>query len=295
MSKLSQQHRNELANLLSTPARYRELKPVIEAYMPKTPYRRLASFEEVLVREKLLHRLEVTTGTRSVTALYASGAPTDWDAYQVARALCPNGYFCNLTSLFYHTLTNQVPSAIYLAVESIREKDQRGRKPPALSDAAIFEAFIQPHRVSRHKCRFQKHEIVITERVGRMGAGVEEVRKANRICPRGTRITGLERALIDAVVHPQYNGGLMTVVEVFRTGVPQVDPQRLREVYDQLAFRYPYWQAIGFLLDRVGASSVAAAFSRNLSPMNKFYLDHGAKTSWAYNQAWKIFYPKDVL
>lgn len=295
MTKLTAIHKRDLTELLASPARYRELKPVLLAYMPKTPYRILTSFEKALRHDRLLFQSDVSTGAGAVTALFSSMEPERWTPYQVAQALLPNGYFCNLTSVYYHSLTNQVPSRVYVGVETMRVKDQQRSKGVILSNHAIFKAFVQPHRVSKQVYSFQGHEITITERVGRGCVGIEAVTEANRVCPKGGRVTSLERALIDAVVQPQYNGGLGTVIEVLRAGLSRVNEHRLVEVYDKLAFVYPYWQAIGFLCDRLGFPSMAVAIARGVKPRNKFYIDHLAKTAWAFDPKWQLYYPGDAI
>ena len=295
MSRLTTAHKRELVRLLRLPLRYRELKTLLVGYMPRTPYRILASFERALLSDGLLKYLELKAEGGQTTALYSSDDPDKWNPYRVAQALRPQGYFCNLTSLYHHGLTNQVPSRVYLAIEETRAKDSQHAKPPKISDDAIFDAFVQPHRVSKHNYRFRNCEITITERVNRGCIGVEMVREKNRPCPKGARVTGLERAIIDAVVHPQYNGGLTAVVEMFRIGAPKVNVQRLLDIYDNCAFAYPYWQALGFLCERVGAANVADALARRSRPVNKFYLDHNAKTSWEFDSTWRIYYPKGVV
>ena len=295
MTKLTATHKQDLARLLAAPSRYRELKPMLLAYMPKTPYKILASFEKALRHDHLLYQSDLSDGIGAATSLYSSVEPDRWNPYQVSRALLPTVYFCNLTSIYYHSLTNQVPSRIYVGVETAREKDQQRAKDVVLSDHAIFKAFVQPHRVSKHSLRFQDHEITITERIGRGCVGVETVSESNRVCPKGTRVTSLERAVIDAVVHPQYNGGLGTVIEVLRVGLSRVNERRFVDLYDKLAFVYPYWQAIGFLCDSFGYFSIAAAITHGSRPKNKFYLDHLAKTSWEFDPKWQLYYPKGAI
>ena len=295
MTRLTALHKRKLANLLFVPVRFCELKTLLLAYMPKTLYKSLASFEDALKSDRLLHRLDLSTETGGTTPLYSSVAPDSWSPYQVAMALFPNGYFCNLTSVYYHSLTNQVPSRIYVGIETTREKDQMRTGAVILSDHAIFEAFVQPHRVSKHTYKFHENEITITERVSRKCIGVEMVRRNNRACPKGARVTCLERALIDAVVHPQYNGGLGTVIQILRKGLPRVNQCRFFDLYDKLAYVYPYWQAIGFLCEKTGFSDMASAIARRFTPKNKFYLDHLAKTSWEFDPKWQIHYPKDII
>ncbi len=295
MSRLTAAHKRELAKLVCLPLRYRELKPLLLGYMPKTPYRLLASFESALRSDDILKDAELKAESGPATTLYSSVDPDKWNPYHVAKALRPQGYFCNLTAMYHHGLTNQVPSRVYLAVEENRAKDQQRATPSKLPDDAIFDAFVQPNRASKHNYRFRDFEITITERVSRGCIGVESVRERNRPCPRGARVTGLERAIIDAVVHPHYNGGLTAVIEMLRTGAPKTDVQRLLDIYDACAFAYPYWQSLGFLCERIGAADLADAFARRFRPVNKFYLDHNAKTSWEFDPKWRIYHPKGVV
>ena len=295
MSKFTPAQRKDLAALLAPPARYRELKPVLEAYMGKTVYRQRHSFERALREDGLLHHVNLRAQNGRTTNLYSSVPAANWNPYQVAQALAPTGYFCNLTSIFYHSLTNQVPAKIFVATEGNRAKDQPLGGRPELTDDDIFQAFILPHRMTRHVVTFHDREIVISERVARSELGVGPVHADNRICPKGSKVTCLERALIDAVVLPQYNGGIRAAIDAFRKAHPRVNRRLLLELYDGMAYGYPYWQALGFLFDRLGAHSLARFIGQRYPLKHKFYLDHGAKTSWVFDEKWRIYYPKGVI
>lgn len=295
MTRLTNVCKQELKTLLSTPARIQNLRKMLEEYMPKTPYKQLPSFENALKSDHILQQFDLPTATGETISLYSSAAPADWNPYEVARALFPNGYFCNLTAVYHHALTNQVPSRIYVGIEAMRKKDQQRAKTVALSNHAIFEAFAQPHRMTKRVYKFQKHEIAVTERVGRRCVGVEAVHGNAGICPQESQVTSLERTLIEAVVHPQYNGGLSTVVDILRVGLKKIDKRRFLDLYEDLDYLYPYWQAIGFLCERLGFADVAAATERRFTAKNEFYLDHLAKTSWEFDPKWQIHYPKGVI
>jgi predicted transcriptional regulator of viral defense system len=295
LTRLSVVHKREIIKRLLVPVRYQELKPLLLSYMDETPYKRLPSFENALSRDGLLNSHVLSAESGQETRMYSSLAPGKWNPYQVAQSLFPSGYFCNLTSIYFHELINQVPSRIYVAVELNRQKDQRQGKAVILSDHAIFEAFVRPHRGSKHNYKFYKHIITLTERVWRNCVGVESIKEKVHICPRNSRVTSLERMLIDAIVQPQYNGGLLAVIDVYRKGLSKVNTSKMLDVLDKLDYVYPYWQAIGFLCDRIGFEGIAADILKKYRPKNIFYLDHNAKTSWEFDDKWKIYYPKGVL
>lgn len=295
MTQISPAQKKDIVSLLAPPARYQELKPVLDRYRTKPACRLRHSFERALREEGFLHEMELQSENGQAVTLYSSCAPEKWNPYQVAQALAPTGYFCNLTSVYYHALTDQVPQKIFVATEGARQKDQQQRAGANLTDADIFQAFMIPPRMTKHVVPFRDRAIVITERVARNAIGVETVYADNRICPKGSRVTCVERALIDAVVLPQYNGGIRATIDTFRNAIPHIKQQRLLELYDGLSYAYPYSQALGFLFDRLGAHNLATRIGSRYPVKYKFYLDHGAKTSWEFDAKWQIFYPKGVI
>ncbi len=294
MTKLTFDQKKELLGLLSRPMRYGELRLLLLDYIKKTAYQHMNSFEDALRRDNVLVSFNVKMENGRVVTLYCSSPPTEINPHDVAFGLCPKGYFCNTTSVYFHGLTNQVPKSIYVAMESLGAQYEQARKGQ-LTNHDIFASFVKAHRHTKNACKFRDHVIFVTERVNRGDPGVNRVATYNRICPKGSRVTSLERALIDAVVHPHYNGGISSVVEFYRAGAKRMNPTKLLKVYKALNFKYPYWQAIGFLCEKVGADRTSGAIADSFKARNKFYLDHLAKDSWAFNSKWQIHYPKGIL
>jgi len=245
-----------------------------------------------LLKDGVLHKFPVTP-QRGRRKYYYSSRP-ELPLYEIAYSLWPNSYFCNLTAIFHHGLTNQVPRVSYIAKEGKgRSADEAKRKKKInLSDQQIFDSFIKPHRVTKNQFILPKGALVLTERVYREETGVVSVGKENKLLPEGARVTCLERALIDACINPQYNGGIASVVEYFREASGRIDGRKLVQIYRKLSFAYPYWQSIGFICDRTGIKRTADTIYRSFKATNKFYLDHNAKTSWKYDDKWHIHYPE---
>ncbi|HAS81927.1 MAG TPA: hypothetical protein DCS43_04450 [Verrucomicrobia bacterium] len=295
MTRLSAQHKRDLAALLAQPARLKDLKAALALYMPKTPYRVMSSFMTAMKADNLLHEMTLKAESGHSSVLYASTPPELWSAPHVAQVLFPEGYFCNLTSLYYHKLSNQVPTNLYIATEPPREKDQARRTGVTLSDQAIFRAFVQPHRTSNNIYRFGDSDITHTERINRDQIGIVTIQDSRHALPKGARVTCIERAIIDAVVQPHYNGGITAVIDALRLGLPRAKRDTIMDIYKKLSFVYPYWQSLGFLSERLGAPDLADAIRKDLTVKNKFYLDHLAKTSWAFDTKWQVFYPEGIL
>lgn len=245
-----------------------------------------------LLQEKVLHEFQLK-GQRGDRKHYFSSRPAV-PPYEAACALWPGAYFCNLTAVFYHNLTIQIPSVIYMAREGKgREKDKpQARKNVSLSNESIFQAFIKPPRATSSQYKFPKGTMILTERTDRAEAGVITLSDAHKLLPTNARVTSLERTLIDACVNPQYNGGITSVIDYYREAAGRIDAERFIDIYRRLAYLYPYWQAIGFICERAGVTKVAEKIHRSFKAVNEFYLDHNAKASWQFDEKWKLHYPR---
>jgi predicted transcriptional regulator of viral defense system len=108
------------------------------------------------------------------------------------------------------------------------------------------------------------------------------------------RTTNLERSLIDAVVRPQYAGGIGNVIRAVRQAQDRVSIAQIAQLLRKVKHAYPYHQALGFIFQRVGVSEEQLMPLKNRAVRFKFYLDYGMENP-AYDPVWKIYYPRDLL
>ena len=205
----------------------------------------------------------------------------------------PQGYFCNLSSVYFHSLTDQVPGVVYVCNETISPRERSSMK--ALPEPAIRAAFIKPHRHTRNIVDGREGAVIILDRERGTDFGVATIRGRHPLYPQGMRITCLERALIDSVVAPQYNGGIASVLAYFQAAKRRVRMERMVEIYRDLHFVYPYAQTIGFLLERAGVLERAAAMRDAYPPRQKFFIDHEAKSTWTYDERWMLYHPRGLF
>jgi predicted transcriptional regulator of viral defense system len=240
--------------------------------------------DEGVLRE---HRLVAENGRTSV--LYSSGSLEGLDLYVVAHAMFPEGYFCNFSAVYYHGLTDQVPKAVYVCHETISKRARRKRV--SLSDQRVRSAFVKPHRHTRYVFEMRVGRVVVVDREIGSDHGVARVKGKAGPLPGGARVTSVERTLMDAVVAPQYNGGIVSVCGYFRAARGQVQAAKLIKLYKQMDYIYPYAQAMGFLLENAGMKAAARKMYEAFPPKRDFYIDHDAKTSWQYDEHWRLYYP----
>lgn len=284
--------RRKIARKLRMPVRPHCLSEMAEDLMAGTRYQSVPNFLQALEDEGLLqqHRLKARNGRE--LSLCGAFPLEDLTPYELAVALFPGGYFCNLTAIYHHGLTNQIPKAVYFCHETITSRKRRHTDLP--SESRIRSAFVKPSRHTSYVVEFKGHGIVILDREKGTDYGVREIHQTRSPCPSGSRISSLERALIDAVVAPQYNGGASSLLSYYAAARTKLSIARLIELYGQCDFIYPYAQAIGFLLDHAGLHAEADELRVTYPPRVKFYIDHSAKSTWKYDERWMLYYPEGL-
>jgi hypothetical protein len=271
----------------------KELLVLATKLIKDTRYHSTESFIEALENEDIIQKHTMEALNRKTIHIYCSAPLTDIDVYELATALLPDGHFCNLTAIYHHSLTNQIPNAVYWRHEDIAPQKRRGTDK--ISDARIRSAFIKPHRHTSFVMQHNSHSIFITAGTRGFDPSVEKIRQKHSPCPAESRVTCLERTLIDAVVAPHYNGGLTSLCDYFRAAQQRLDIARMLDIYRRLDFVYPYAQSLGFFMEHCGMQNHANELRSAYPPRQRFYVDHGAKTTWEYNERWMVFYPKGLV
>jgi hypothetical protein len=285
--------RKKLIEHFSTPVRHKHLQEHAERIIGQTRYSVVANLIHDLLENGVVNSYDITAKDGKTVTLYCSRKLDKLNPYAIAQAMFPKEYFCNLSSIYYHSLTNQVPKAIYICYEKMPAKRKFVN---TVNNNELRRAFIKPHRHTKHVYTLNDYEVIVVERRARIsGSGVVKSHPPGTLLPNTSRVTCIERALIDAVVSPQYNGGIVSVYTYFRNARGMLNIARLIKIYRQLDFVYPYSQSIGFLLDRAGMSKHASVIYKNFPPERSFFVDHDAKTSWVYNEKWNLYYPAGLV
>ncbi len=260
-----------------------------ERIIGQTRYSVVANLIRELLENGIVNSYKLTAKNKKTVTLFCSRELDKLNPYEIAHALFPQEYFCNLSSIYYHSLTNQVPKAIYICTSAKRTNVN------TVNNNELRRAFIKPHRHTNHMYTLNDYKVIVVERARILNSGIVKSHLPSTLLPSTSSVTCIERALIDAVVSPQYNGGIVSVYTYFRNARDVLNMARLIKIYRQLNFVYPFSQSIGFLLDRAGIPKYASVIYKNFPPERSFYVDHGAKTTWVYDEKWKLYYPAGLV
>jgi predicted transcriptional regulator of viral defense system len=183
-----------------------------------------------------------------------------------------------------HGLMKLPLKTIYLNAE----QSAKSQDASSLNQRGIDLAFSGRQRRSKLIYRHADISVVMIAGKNSDRLGVEEV-----VLPGAgpLQVTNLERTLIDIVVRPAYAGGISNVVKAYSAAKDRMSVDHLISTLETLDYVYPYHQAIGFLMQKVGHPEGTLSKLRSIGLNYDFYLTHEMKET-AYSKEWRLHYPK---
>jgi hypothetical protein len=239
-------------------------------------------FIEFLIDKTELRSIKFEFPSRTIVRYTWKDVPI----YEVVLSLKPESYFTHYTAVYFHELTDQIPKTIYLNFE---QAPKRYRDKMPLEQSRIEAVFKRPMRTSKNIAIYKDQKVCILNGMytGQLGVIPFEGPGGAKI-----RITDLERTLIDIVVRPGYAGGVFEVLKAYKMAKDQVSVNRLAATLKKLNYIYPYYQAIGFYLERAGYKESLLELMQDFEIKYDFYLTHHM-INMEYSPKWRLLFPKD--
>ncbi len=208
--------------------------------------------------------------------------------YELALSLRPRSYLSHYTAMFLNNLTEQIPKTIYVTFERASYVGVRKTK---LTQSAIDAAFQKEPRKTAQVYNYQGYRIVLINAYRNDHIGVQKMLFSDGI---RLPVSNMERTLIDAIVRPEYSGGIWEVCKAFRSAKDLVQANRIKAYIKNLKYVYPIQQSVGFLMEHVGFSENKTEIIRKMCTFDfRFYLERKMKTP-VYSEKWHIFYPDNI-
>jgi hypothetical protein len=213
----------------------------------------------------------------------------DVDLREVMLTLKPRCHFSHYTAMQIHGLTEQVPKTTYLNFEQALASNSTGE----LVQKSIDIAFARAVRTTNYIAETDQFRVCLLNgrNTGYLGVEDYEHGTAGDLRLGRTRVTNVERTLIDIAVRPVYSGGVSEVLKAYRRAKEKVSVNKLAAMLKQLKFIYPYHQVVGFYLDRAGYKPSLLDLLRQFPMEFDFYLEHQMKKK-GYVKAWRLYVPE---
>lgn len=219
--------------------------------------------------------------------LYETFQRFSWNALddqiilQIAASLKPKAYFSHHSAIYLHQLTHQTPKNIYINLEQPIRPAPSGQ----MLQVNIDRAFKAAPRATNNYTTLGDYTIFLLSGKNTENLGVIETNGSSRV-------TNIERTLLDATVRPAYSGGVLEVLKAYKEAKGKVSVSKMKSYLKKIGHSYPYHQAIGFFLERAGYDDQKLKLMSSIAMKFDFYLVNQIKNP-GYSKKWKIYYPKE--
>ena len=237
----------------------------------------------LLIENDSLKVDEISSDSYGRKARYLVGEVGEVSFLQFASSFYKVSYLSHGTALHLHGLAT-------LGTAFVNHEQSPKNSTSRLTQSGLDRAFRSQQRQSSYVFRYGSRTITFLNGKNTERAGVMEMRGPNN---EPLMVTSLERTLIDVIVRPQYAGGICKVIRAFEKAKDHVSVPQLATLLAKMKFTYPYHQALGFVLQKVGMSEESLDPLKDRKIRFRFYLDYGMKAP-AFDPSWKIHYPSDL-
>lgn len=246
-------------------------------------------FLKFLVKHNILEAIELELPNRQNKidrySLFGEATP-----FELALSINKNSYLSHYSAIYLHGLTNNVPKHIYTNLEQRKKFEYDDEE---MEQKNIDYAFSRPMRQTNQIAELingnniTKVYLINGKNLDRLGVILYDLDGFT------IPITSMERTLIDAVVRPNYVGGVDEVLNAFSIAKGQISVNRLLALLKKMNYKYPYHQAVGFYLEKAGYKEETLKLVENMGLKYNFYLTYGMKQK-SFSERWKIHYPKGM-
>jgi predicted transcriptional regulator of viral defense system len=255
-------------------------------------------FDGQKIKKKLALEIEKNIKNINLKAPFISGPSElhtfeiDFNFFDICIACTEDRFFCNLSAIYLLGLTEQRPNTFYLA----KETHAGSKIVQEYNQSKVRQAFMKKSRNTTKYIEYHSERLFFLEKQTLSALGViEQAYNLEKHNPIKYRVTNIERTFLDSVITPQYSGGVKFVLEVFANA--KIDVDQLYKIYNKLNPYYPYWQRVGFFLDKIGHEDEAQAWQRKFQKkeLKEFYIDKEFRSTWVMDSKWNILYPEGFL
>lgn len=242
-------------------------------------------FIDIMVEEKIVEKLLVESSLRNINRYIFKPS----NIYEKALSLTSKSYLSHYTAVFIHGLTLNVPKVIYINSEQSQKKNKTEQLE--LRQINIDKAFSREFRRSNNIAYLKEkpHDVKVIILNGKYmeNSNIEYLEIGGSLIP----ITDIERTLMDIAVRPEYSGGVVEVINIFKNAIFSID--RLIGILDNADYIYPYHQVLGFYLELAGYPESSLKLFDHYDLKYNFYLNY-KMIAPSFSKRWKIYYPNHI-
>lgn len=203
----------------------------------------------------------------------------DLDIFKRSLALQKGSFLSMSTSLNYQGLSDFSDNFIYISKEQPNKNIYF--ENDSLTQEKIDSAFKKEYRRTKSFGKIEDKYVVL---LSPKYSGNYEVIKYNDVM-----VSSINRALVEMIVNIQYFKSSMKIIETFKPIKNKIILEKVYNVLDHFNFIYPYYQCVGFYLEKIGFNKdELKSFTHKISTYD-FYTEKNL-SSYSYDEFWKMYY-----
>ncbi|MBA1421623.1 MAG: hypothetical protein FAF03_12560 [Epsilonproteobacteria bacterium] len=202
----------------------------------------------------------------------------DVNIYDFVQTFGKDGFFSMTTALNLQGLSDSKSQLVFFSKElSVKNAPQT----KSLTQEAIDQAYQKEYRLSRNIVTYkEKHIVYLTPK---------HTDRIEVIQHGDYQVSSIHRVLVEMILNIQYFNGFQTLIEIFEPLQERLDVQRIFDVVSAFNLIYPYFQLLGFMLERLGFSRESLKIFKDEVGELKFYTEKN-KNTYQFDAYWRVYF-----
>jgi len=203
---------------------------------------------------------------------------SDANIYDFVSTFGADGFFSMTTALNLQGLSNAKSQLVFFSKE-LSVKNATVEK--SLTQAAVDQAYQKEYRLSKSIVAYEeKHIVYLTPKY---------TKRVEVIKHEQYWVSSIHRVLVEMLFNVQYFKGFQSVLEIFEPLQNDLDVQCVFNVAKSFDPIYPYYQLLGFTLERLGFERKSLKIFKDEVSELKFYVEKN-KDTYQYDGYWRIYF-----
>ncbi len=202
---------------------------------------------------------------------------SDSNIYDIVASFEKNSFFPMSTALNIQELHTCRDNFIFYA----KELSEKHANNEDLHQDSIDKAYKRNYRYTSNIAKIENKNIVylMPKHTGRF-----EV-----INYKGYSVSSINRAFVEMIVNVQYYKTFEIVIQCFKPLKNKIDTDTVFKVVEVFNFTYPYFQLVGYALEKIGfTKEELLPFKEKVSDL-KFYTEKNKK-EYYFDKYWNIYF-----
>ena len=203
---------------------------------------------------------------------------SDIDIYDFVSTFEKQGFFSMTTALNIQRLSNQKENFVFFSKELSSKNSSVHNE---LSQKDIDLAYQKEYRFTRSISPYEdKHIIYLTPK---------NTNRFEVIEYDGYAVSSVHRAFVEMLMNVQYFKNFDTVIDIFKPLKDNLNTKRVFDVIKSFDPIYPYFQLVGFSLERIGFDKSKLLLFKEYVTDLRFYTEKN-KDKYSFDSYWNIYY-----